>query len=142
MTFTRDHFCGCLSALLAVVTFPFWSTAPAFAEWVLIDGNEHTKIYVEVETIQRKGDVVTLWVLDDFKTVRLRGLRTYLSSRALEAHDCANERFRILSSANFSSNMAVGDIMFRSARESDWAAIPRGTLAQSVWKFACAGKKQ
>jgi hypothetical protein len=142
MPFTRGHFCGCLNALLAVVILPFLSTAPVFAEWVLIDGNEHAKIYVEAETIQRKGDVVTLWVLDDFKTVRLRGLRTYLSSRALEAHDCANERFRILSLADFSSNMAVGDIIFRSARESDWAAIPRGTLAQSVWTFACAGKRK
>ena len=142
MSSTRGYFRRVPHALLAFVIFQFCCTPPVFAEWVLVDGNEHAKIYVEAETIQRKGDVVTLWVLDDFKAVHTRGFRRYLSSRAQEAHDCANERFRILSLANFSANMAGGDIMFQSAHESEWAAIPRGTLAQSVWKFACAGRKQ
>lgn len=127
--------------LIAFTLLQLWSAAPIFAEWLLVDGNDKANVYVDTETISRKGDTVRVWVLDDLKTVHNRGFSKYLSVRAQEEHDCVKERFRLLELENTSGNMGTGDVMYKKSGESDWAPIPRGSLAESVAKFVC-GKKR
>jgi hypothetical protein len=115
----------------------YWSAAPLFAEWLLVDGNDKAKVYVDSQTISRNGDWVSLWVLDDLKTAQTRGFRKYLSTRAQEEHDCLKARFRLLALEYFSGNMGSGEALYKTSGESDWSPIPPGTLAQSVWKFVC-----
>ncbi len=117
-----------------------WSAIPVFAEWLLVDGNERARVYLDIETINRSGEWVRVWVVDDLKIAETRGFRKYLSTRAHEEHDCAKERFRLLALEYFSGNMGSGEALYKTSGESDWTAIPRGTLAQSVWKFVCRGK--
>ena len=119
----------------------FWGAVPVSAEWLLVDGNDKAKVYVDTETISRKGEWVRVWVADDLKTAQTRGFRKYLSTRAHEEHDCAKERFRLLALEYFSGNMGSGEALYKTSGESDWAPIPRGTLAQSVAQFVC-GKKR
>lgn len=126
--------------LIMVVGFHLVSVTPADAEWQLVDRNTQATVYVEPSTVQRVGDVVRLWVLDDLKTVHTRGAETYLSSRAQEEHDCVNERFRIVGLAQFAGHMGMGAVIYERSVESKWASIPKGTLAHSVWKYVC-GKK-
>ena len=128
------------TVLHLLLIFQLLSSAHVFAEWLLVDGNAKAKVYVDTETISRKDDLVRVWVLDDLKTVHTRGFSKYLSIRAQEEHDCVKERFRLLALENFSGNMGAGDVIYKKSGESGWSPIPRGTLAQSVWKFVC-GKK-
>jgi hypothetical protein len=141
MPFVIRHFRPLPLTLHALVILQMLSVPPVFAEWVLIDSNEKAKIYVDPETIQRKGVFVTIWVLDDFQTAHTRSSGRYLSSRAQEEHDCIEQRFRLLALANFSGSMGSGKEVYSSSGESKWATIPPGTLAQSVWKFACMSKQ-
>jgi hypothetical protein len=127
-------------ALSLLVVSQWLSEAPVSAEWLLVDGNGKANVYVEAETINRHGEWVRVWVMDDLKIPQARGLRKYLSSRAEEEHDCIKERFRLLTLEYFSGNMGSGDVLYKTSGESNWTAVPRGTLAQSVWKFVC-GKK-
>jgi len=106
----------------------------------LVDGNERARVYLDTETINRSGEWVRVWVVDDLKIAETRGFRKYLSTRAHEEHDCAKERFRLLALEYFSGNMGSGEALYKTSGESDWTAIPRETLAQSVWKFVCKGK--
>ena len=127
--------------LFACIVLQVSNAAPASSEWQLVDGNGKTNVYVEAETISRHGEWVRVWGMDDLKIPQTRGLRKYLSSRAQEEHDCLKERFRLLVLEYFSGNMGIGDVLYKTSGESDWAPIPGGTLAQSVWKFVC-GKRQ
>ncbi len=137
---TSCLFRGFPLALSFLVASHLLGEIPVFAEWFLVDGNNKAKIYVDSETIIRNGERVSVWVLDDLRTAQTRWFRTYLSSRAQEEHDCANERFRLLAVEHFAGNMGTGDVVYQKSGESAWAPIPRGTLAQSVWKYVC-GKK-
>jgi len=128
------------TVLHLLLIFQLLSSAHVFAEWLLVDGNAKAKVYVDTETISRKDDMVRVWVLDDLKTFHTRGFSKYLSIRAQEEHDCVKERFRLRALENFSGNMGAGDVIYKKSGESGWSPIPRGTLAQSVWKFVC-GKK-
>lgn len=116
------------------------SEAPAFAEWLLIDGNDKATVYFDSETIKRNGELVRVWIVDDLKTARTRGFKTFLSVRAQEEHDCAKERFRLVAVEQFAGGMGTGDVIYQKSGESAWAPIQRGTLAQSVWKFVCKKK--
>ena len=107
----------------------------------MVDGNNKAKVYIDAEAIKRNGEWVRVWVVDDLKTAQTRGFRKYLSTRAYEEHDCAKNRFRLLELEYFSGNMGSGEALYKTSGESDWAPIPRGTLAESVSKFVC-GKKR
>lgn len=131
---------GLFVVLLLLVVSLTLSESFASAEWYLLDGNNHAKVYIDRETISRTGDVVRVWVLDDLKTPHTRGLSSFSSVRAQEEHDCSKERFRLLAIEQFAGNMGTGNSIYKKSGESGWAPVPRGTMAQSVWKFVC-GKK-
>ncbi len=126
--------------LLVLSLLLLWGAEPLCAEWILIDRNDKAKVYVDSEIISRNGDVVRVWVLDDLKTAHTRGFNSFLSTRAQEEHDCSKERFRLVAIEQFAGNMGTGNSIYKKSGESAWAPIPRGTMAQSVWKFVC-GKK-
>jgi hypothetical protein len=127
-------------ALLLLVVSHVLSEVPASAEWHLLDGNNQAKVFIDLETISRTGDVVKAWVLDDLKAPHTRGFSSFSSVRAQEEHDCSKERFRLVAIEQFAGKMGTGDSIYKKSGESAWAPIPRGTMAQSVWKFVC-GKK-
>lgn len=110
------------------------------AEWLLIDRNANATVYVDRGSRQRTGDMVRLWVLDDLKIAHTRGADTYFSSLAREEHDCRNERFRLVAVTQFAGQMGTGKVVYERAVESNWASVPKGTLAQSVWTYACGNK--
>ena len=134
-------FRGFSSALLVLIIFHTWNATAVLAEWEFVDGNEQAKVYVDPETVTRNGEWVSVWVMDDLRTAQIRGFRKYLSSRAQEEHDCIKERFRLLALEYFSGNMGSGDALYKTSGESNWTPIPRGTLAQSVWKFVCTMRR-
>ena len=130
-------FHGFSRTLLALIVLQVAHATSAFSGWEFVDGNERAKVYVDPETVIRSGEWVSVWVMDDLRIAQTRGLRKYLSSRAQEEHDCLKGRFRLLALEYFSGNMGSGEVLDKTSGESDWAPIPRGTLAQSVWKFVC-----
>jgi len=131
---------GLFVVLLLLVVSLTLSESSASAEWYLLDGNNHAKVYIDRETISRTGDVVRVWVLDDLKTPHTRGLSSFSSVRAQEEHDCSKERFRLLAIEQFAGDMGTGNSIYKKSGESGWAPVPRGTMAQSVWKFVCGTK--
>lgn len=131
---------GFAVALSLLVLFQWLGGAPVSAEWMVVETNAKATVYIDAESITRNGNLVNVWVLDDLRTAHMRGFSRYFSSRAQEEHDCTNERFRVLAVENFVGRMGTGDVVYRHAGQSNWTSIPRGTLAQSVWKFVC-GKK-
>ncbi|NGZ10119.1 MAG: hypothetical protein CV088_12155 [Nitrospira sp. LK70] len=135
-----DFFRVFSSALLALIVLQVWHATSVFPGWEFVDGNERAKVYVDPKTVTRSGAWVSVWVMDDLKTAQTRGFRKYLSSRAQEEHDCIKGHFRLLTLEYFSGNMGSGEVLYKTSGESDWAPIPQGTLAQSVWEFVCGSR--
>ena len=56
----------------SLITLLFLSSVPAYARWVAVgESNSGATVYVDPDTIRRKGDLVKLWVLGDFNTKRM-----------------------------------------------------------------------
>ena len=110
------------------------SSGPAYAEWVLLSSHAEVDVYVDPDTVRRKGDRVKMWELNDYKTsVR----NSVLSSREQSEYDCTEERTRTLAITTFSGNMLGGKLLYSGSEGSNWHPVAPRTVGQALWKFAC-----
>ncbi len=71
------YFSGFWSLIMLLVL----SSGAGYAEWKKINENETFTVYVDPDTVRRKGDLVKMWELYDFKTVQTVDGDSYLSSK-------------------------------------------------------------
>lgn len=113
------------------------SSRPACAEWVEVGTTDEATVYADPDTIQRKGDVVKMWHLHDFKTAQTVLKKSYLSSRSQDEYDCTADRHRALASTSFSGNMGSGKVRSSYSIKGKWEPVPPSSITQSLWKVAC-----
>jgi len=123
----------------SLITLLLLSSGPAYAEWVSIGANNQggRTVYTDPDTIRLKGDVVTMWSLNDYKTIQTMGSASYLSYKVQTEYDCAEGRIRKLASTFFSGNMGSGDVVYSISKEGRWHLVEPGSLGQSEWDVAC-----
>jgi hypothetical protein len=125
----------------ALITLLVLNTGPAYAEWMAIGSSESLggyTVYVDPDTIHRNGDLVKLWALTDYKTIQTVADRSFLSSKAQNEFDCADESQRELAVTWFSGNMGNGNGVWTNFDETTWRTVAPGSVGQGVWDFACA----
>jgi hypothetical protein len=122
---------------LLLIIFLFLSSSPAYAEWVEVGITDEATVYADPDTIRRKGDLVKMWYLHDFKTTQTVLKKSYLSSRSQDEYDCTEDRHRALASTSFSGNMGSGKVRSSYSIKGKWEPVPPGTITQTLWKVAC-----
>jgi len=125
---------------LLFIIFLFLSSSPAYAEWVEVGITDEATVYADPDTIRRKGDLVKMWYLHDFKTTQTVLNKSYLSSRSQNEYDCKEDRHRALASTSFSGNMGSGKVRSSYSIKGKWEPVPPGTITQILWKLACDKK--
>jgi len=126
---------------LLLIALLVLSSAPAYAEWVEIGtSNDGATVYVDPDTIRRKGDLVKMWILYDYKTLQsATGVAHLSDSIQLEAN-CIEKLQRRLAYTWWSGNMRDGNVVFSHSAEGNWIPIGPGTVGHTVWSFACSMK--
>ena len=97
------------------LTLLILSCAPAYAEWAAVGSSENgggVTVYADRDTIRRKGDLVKMWYLSDFKTIQTVAGNSFLSEKDQSEFDCAEERTRLLAVTKFSGNMGRGQVVY------------------------------
>ena len=119
------------------------SSGPVYAEWVGISFTNSEggyDVYANPDTIRRKGDLVKMWILYDYKTLQLAtGLAHLSDSIQLEAN-CIEKLHRRLAYTWWSGNMGNGNVVFSHSGEGNWMPIQPGTVGHTLWSFACRKK--
>ena len=132
---------GDLMTRLFLFILLFLSSEPAFADWMSLgESDSGTTVYADPTTMRREGDLVKMWVLFDFKTVRTKEGVSYSSAKAHMDYDCAEQRYEGIEVMYFSGNMGNGNLLDRSSGKGKWLRVSPGSLDQDLWKLAC-GKK-
>ena len=121
-----------------LITLLFLSSVPAYAEWVAIgsSGGNIGSVYSDPDTIRRKGDLVKMWILSDFKTLQTVADASYLSRLSQSQYDCTEERIRQLTVSWHSGNMGKGNVVWTNSDESKWEPVAPGTLGHTLWELA------
>ena len=126
---------------LLLITLLLLSSGPAYAEWVEIGTtDEGMTLYVDPETVRRKGNLVKLWQLLDFKIVQTVDGDSYLSTKRQSEYDCAEKRRRTLAFTWFSDNMGRGKPVYSSSEAGKWRPVAPESVGQFEWKIACNRK--
>jgi hypothetical protein len=116
------------------------SGGPAYAEWVKINENDTLTVYTDPDAIQRKGDLVKMWILYDYKTLQSATGVAHLSDSIQMEANCTEKLQRRLAYTCWSSNMKDGNVVFSHSGEGNWIPIGPGTVGHTLWSFACRKK--
>jgi hypothetical protein len=133
----RSHRRWPLAYVSLFITLLVLNSAPAYAEWVEVGITDEATVYADPDTLCRKGDLVKMWYLHDFKTTQTVLKKSYLSSRSQDEYDCTGDRHRALASTSFSGNMGSGKVRSSYSIKGKWEPVPPGTITQALWKVAC-----
>ena len=127
------------SGIGSLITLLLLSNGPAYADWVETVQNDQAgvTIYVDSDTIRRKGDRVKMWELIDYKTIQTVAGTSYLSARVQREYDCAGDLQRTLALTKLSGNMGTGKVMRTNSDEQKWEPVDPGSIGKRLWKIAC-----
>jgi hypothetical protein len=116
------------------------NSVPAYGEWLWASANDiqGLTIYVDPDSIRRKGDLVTLWQLYDYKAVQTVGGNSFLSSKVQRQFDCGNQRTKLLAFTHFAGNMGNGNRIMTDSDEAEWKSVAPGSVGNVLWRFACS----
>jgi surface-adhesin protein E len=130
--------------------FGFWlqtallmlSSGPAYAKWVAVEKNNQLAgsmtVYVDPDTIDRKGNLVMIWQLIDFKTMQGgRSPSRFSSMKMLKQFDCVEARVRLLRVTVFWGNMGTGDPTEAYVEKGNWVLVEPDSVDQALWEVAC-----
>ena len=123
-----------------LITLLVLSSGPVYAAWELVSGDDAAKltVYVDRDTIQRKGNLAKMWQMYDYKAVQTVAGDSLLSIQRHNEYDCTGERTRMLAYTWFSSNMGKGRVVYKTADEQPWEPVVPRSINQSLWKVACS----
>ena len=128
--------------MLAVSLAPF----AAHAEWTQVGvsnkpGDAFT-LYVDTATIQRNGNLVRIWDLQDFREPQTVDGQLYLSEKTQIEFDCEAKKARVLATIDCAGRMCNGKVVYSDADASEWTAVGANTLGELEWKAACTVKAE
>jgi hypothetical protein len=107
---------------------------------VKIKENDTFTVYADPDSIRRKGELVKMWILYDYKTLQsATGVAHLSDSIQLEAN-CTEKLQRSLAYTWWSGNMREGTVVFNHSGEGNWIPIGSGTVGHTLWSFACRKK--
>jgi len=122
-----------LMMLLAVMS------SSAAAAWERVGEIKEFTGYADPVTIRKAGNMVQMWVLLDYKTAQVFEGRPYMSVREQFEYDCKEERLQLLTVFAHSENLAKGKVVHSASFDyEEWQPVRRGTINETLWKFACA----
>ena len=111
-----------------------------FAEWTPVDtSSDGTQTaYLDIDTIKRKGNKVSMWMMIDYKTVQEGG---FLSAVSRFEYDCEERTSRMLDFVWYKGNMMSKDVLFGdSYMKLEARSISPSSMDETILKIAC-GKK-
>ena len=116
--------------------------APAYAEWKPVEAKNQLPgmrtMYIDPDTMQKEGNLVTVWELIDYNEMQGgRGPGGYSSKKIHVQFDCAKEQLRFLSIKDYSDNMGSGEPVGGGGSGGDWEAVKPTSIHHAVWEVVC-----
>ena len=116
-----------------LITLLVLSSGPVYAGWMLTSGDDEAgmTVYVDPDTIRRKGNLAKMWQLYDYKTVQTVAGDSLLSMKRFNEYDCTEARTRTLGYTWFSGNMGSGNVVYSTTEVQQWEPVVSRSINQS-----------
>jgi hypothetical protein len=123
------------AALLGAMCLAVMPAAPAYAaNWVYVTtSNQKADFYYDSDTIQRSGNIVTVWEKYDLSRVATTKERTRISRYR---YDCAERTSTLLASNVYYPNGEVKSFTYKAYEQEEEAVAP-DTVTEAVLEAVC-----
>lgn len=119
--------------ITALLMFSF--TTVVWAHWTRVVETDGTVEYVDLQTIEKRGDHRRVWTVQDFKQ---RGGQGELSARRLLDFDCQKRQYLIVWLAGHSGQMAGGRVLGSGKNPiPTWYSISEGSAVEASLRMVC-----
>ncbi len=130
---------------LLITLLVLMSRGTAYAEWVSVEKDYISPglrtAYVDVDTIRREGNLVSMWQLINFTAMQgNRKTSRFLSTKTYKQFDCVEHRVRLLAFSEFSHRMGTGQRNDGLVDTDNWLSIEPESINQALWEIACNKK--
>lgn len=126
-----------MSKLLTILLLVSISTT-AMAEWTMVQTGDAGSMYIDFDTLQRSGDLVTVLTLNDYSEPQQK---EELSAQFKELHDCRNKKFKALSINYYSSPLAQGNTIATvsmNEQETPWSDVVQYSIGELKANIICS----
>lgn len=112
----------------------------ASAEWVRVGGNSQSEAYADPSTVVRKGNLVRMTALYDYRAADRATLfaKSLFSRTSQQEFDCDAAKFRDIRASHYTQPMGRGDLLHVDPFPGSWQAIAPDSVAAQLGKIACA----
>ena len=101
------------------------SSNSVMAKWSYFMSDDSNDYYLDIESIRKKGNIVSIWGLRDLyapERTALSVFKPYLSLKTGWQYDCRKAKTNISSLTFYSENMGAGMIIFsHKYKKADWS---------------------
>lgn len=109
------------------------------ADWNRVSGNDKVTAYADNSTIRKKGNLVKIWSLFDFKNENtMSDGGSYLSVMRETEFNCKDHVQHMLSYSIHSGNMGKGRVLDKGGDPQDWKPVSQSAIATAMMGFACS----
>ena len=110
----------------------------ALADWVRVSGNDKVTAYADPATMRKRGNIVKIWSLFDFKDENIyTDGSPYLSVVRETEFNCKDNVQHMLSYSIYSANMTRGRVVDKGGEPQDWKTVSPSNMAIAMREFAC-----
>lgn len=113
-------------------------SATAMAEWTLIQTSDNGNMYIDFDSLQKNGDLVTVSTLNDYSEPQQKD---ELSAQFKELHDCRNKKFKALSINYYSSPLAQNGLIATvtlNEAETPWSDVVKYSIGELKANIICS----
>lgn len=125
-----------MKKLLLTLILVFASTS-AIADWTKVGVEDESTIYTDTSTIRKKGDLIKIWSLYDFKEAKNMSGKTYLSMEKQYEIDCAKGLARAMYIIYYAQKMGGGEKGAFDYPPKQWQPVAPNSAGESILKSAC-----
>lgn len=110
----------------------------ANADWDRVYSSDKVVTYADTSSIRRKGDIVRLWSLFDFKAENTYNDGSLYASIMRETEfNCKDGLQRMVAFSVHSGKMGKGMMIDSGTTPQDWKSVSKANIAQEMKAFAC-----
>lgn len=104
----------------------------------MIQTNDEGNMYIDFDTLQKSGDLVSVSTLNDYYSLQQK---SELSSQWKELHDCKQKKFKALAIDGYAENMGNGKLIqtthFNEA-ETAWSEVVLYSVGELKANIICS----
>jgi len=129
-----------LSKIYLALCISFYSQY-TYAEWKEASSTEEYKAYVDIKSIGKSKDIITMASLYDFQKSQQLDKEAFYSVKHIREYDCNQTRQRVIYSEFYNLNMGQGKLLGKTTKIYSWRENGPNTVDEHLWQIACAYKK-